>query len=337
MRELIRKLCLLNGPSGRENSVSDFIINEIKDYAEIKKDGMGNLIVFKKGKKRAVNKLMCDAHTDEVGMIITSVTDDGFLRFETLGGIQTSSLLCKKVLIEGKTSGVIGIKPVHLCEKSEKSTLPKAESLYIDIGADSKEEAEKYVSVGDFATFISDFSELGNTTVKAKAIDDRIGCAILITLLKQEAEYDFYATFTVQEELGTRGARTAAFTVEPDFCLCLEATTAADIDSVSAENTVCKLGDGPAVSFMDRATVYDRVLYDCAIESGITCQPKSAVTGGNNSGAIHLSKSGVRTLAVSVPCRYIHSSSCVADLKDAENALKLTKYMINKICSGEIK
>lgn len=337
MRELIKKLCLLNGPSGCENSVSDFIENEIKGFGEVKKDGMGNLIVFKKGKKRAVNKLMCDAHTDEVGMIITSITDDGFLRFETLGGIQVSSLLCQRVLIEGKTAGVIGIKPVHLCKGEEKTTLPKVENLYIDIGADSKEEAEKYVSVGDFATFISDFTELSTDIIKAKAIDDRIGCAILISLLKQEAEYDFYATFTVQEELGLRGAKTAAFTVEPDFCICLEATTAADIDGVSEENTVCKLGNGPAVSFMDRSTLYDKELYSYALSSGITCQPKSAVTGGNNSGAIHLSKSGVRTLAISTPCRYIHSPSCIANLKDAENALLLTKYMINKICSGEIK
>lgn len=337
MRDLTKKLCLLDGPSGCENSVSDFIINEIKDYADVKKDPMGNLIVFKKGKKRAVNKLMCDAHTDEVGMIITSITDDGFLLFEALGGIQTPSLVCKKVMINGKVPGVIGIKPVHLCKGDEKSLLPKTDSLYIDIGANSKEEAQKYVSVGDFATFISDFTELGTDTVKAKAIDDRIGCAILISLLKQEAEYDFYATFTVQEELGLRGAKTAAFTVDPDFCICLEATTAADIDGVDKEKTVCKLGNGPAVSFMDRSTLYDKALYDCAFKSGIPCQPKSAVTGGNNSGAIHLSKSGVRTLAISTPCRYIHSASCIADFNDAENALLLTQYMINKICSGEIK
>lgn len=337
MRELIKKLCLLDGPSGREHSVSEFIENELKGYADVKKDNMGNLIVFKKGKKPSKSKLMCDAHTDEVGMIITAITEDGFLKFSTLGGIETSALLCKRVLISGKVNGVIGIKPVHLCEKSEKTTLPDKDSLYIDIGAENKEAAEKMVTVGDFATFISDYEELDGSKIKAKAIDDRIGCAILISLLKEEAEYDFYATFTVQEELGLRGAKTAAYGVSPDFCICLEATTAADIYGVSNENTVCKLGHGPAVSFMDRATLYDKELYDCAINSGIPCQPKSAVTGGNNSGAIHLSKSGVRTLAISTPCRYIHSSSSIADLKDAENALTLAKYMINKICSGEIK
>ena len=180
-------------------------------------------------------------------------------------------------------------------------------------------------------------TQFENLVIKAKAIDDRIGCAILISILKEEAEYDFYATFTVQEELGVRGARVAAYSVEPQFCICLEATTAADIHGVSNEYTVCKLGKGPAVSFMDRATLYDRELYDVALNSGIPCQPKSAVTGGNNSGAIHLSKGGVRTMAISVPCRYIHSPSGIADLNDAENAKELTKYMINKICSGEIK
>ncbi len=337
MRDLIKKLCLLNGPSGAERPVSDFIQEELKGYAEIKEDGMGNLIVFKKGKKPSVNKLMIDAHTDEVGMIITNITCDGFLKFETVGGIQPSSLINRKVIIENKIYGVIGSKPIHLCKGDEKEKAPDESSLYIDIGADSKEQAEKTVTLGSLATFVSDFALLSDNIFKAKAIDDRIGCAILISLLKKEAEYDYWATFTVQEELGCRGARVAAFNVEPDFCICLEATTAADIDGVPAESTVCSLGKGPAVSFMDRSTLYDRELYNTALNSKIPCQSKSAVTGGNNSGAIHLSQTGVRTLAVSVPCRYIHSPSCVADFSDAENALKLTEYMIEKICSGEIK
>ncbi|MEE0946777.1 MAG: M42 family metallopeptidase [Acutalibacteraceae bacterium] len=337
MRELIKQLCLLDGPSGNENSVSDFIIEQLKDYCEIKKDGMGNLIAFKKGKKRAVNKLMLDAHTDEVGMIITSYTSDGFLKFKTIGGIQPAALLSKKVRINGQTVGIIGTKPVHLCKGTEKETPPSADSLYIDIGATSREEAEKAVPLGSFATYISDFSPLSDNVFKAKAIDDRAGCAILISLLKKEAEFDYYATFTVQEELGCRGARVAAYSVEPDFCICLEATTAADIDGVSEENTVCKLGNGPAVSFMDRSTLYDRELYSLAINSGIPCQSKASVTGGNNSGAIHLSKSGVRTVSVSVPCRYIHSPSCMADLKDIENAILLTEYLTEKICCGEVK
>lgn len=337
MRDLLKKLCLADGVSGAEHSVAEIIKQEIKGYADFHTDKMGNIIAFKKGKKRAENVVMIDAHMDEVGMIITSVTSDGFLKFQTVGGITPSALLCRAVMIEGKIPGVIGCKPIHLSKGEEKETSPKEDSLYIDIGAASKEEALEKVHLGDFATFKSDFTLLGENRIKAKAIDDRAGCAILISLLKSQAEYDFYATFTVQEEVGCRGARTAAFAVEPDFAICLEATTAADIADVEEENRVCSLCGGPAVSFMDRSTLYDRELYNCALNSGITCQSKSAVTGGNNSGAIHLSKTGIRTLAISVPCRYIHSASCICDYRDIENALSLSKYMCNKICSGDIK
>ena len=176
-----------------------------------------------------------------------------------------------------------------------------------------------------------------DTKILAKALDDRIGCAILISLLRNESQYDFYATFTVQEEIGARGAKTAAYSVNPEVSIALEGTTAADISGVSDENTVCKLGDGVAVSFMDRSTVYDRAFYDAAINSGLACQTKRAVTGGNNSGAIHLNREGVRAIALSVPCRYIHSASSVCDKRDIESAYNLAEYMINGICGGTIK
>ncbi len=337
MIETLKKLCLADGTSGNEFRIAEIIKNEIKDAADITTDGMGNIIAFKKGKKSPKFKVMLDAHTDEVGMIITAVTSDGFLKFQTVGGINTEALLCRRVMIENKIPGVIGVKPTHLCSAQEKEALPNAEGLYIDIGAKDKEDALKLVKIGDFAVFISNFIPLSDNLIKAKALDDRIGCAILISLLKQEAEYDFYATFTVQEEVGCRGARTAAFALEPDFAICLEATTAADIAGVPEENKVCFLGKGAAVSFMDRATLYDRKLYDAALSSGIPCQSKNAVAGGNNSGAIHLSKSGIRTIAVSTPCRYIHSASCIADINDIEGAKRLAEYMCNKICAGEIE
>lgn len=337
MRDLLKRLCLADGVSGGENSVSEIIKQEIKDYTQFHTDGMGNIIAFKKGKKRAKNILMIDAHTDEVGMIITSVTSDGFLKFNTVGGINASALLCRNVTIEGKINGVIGAKPIHLCKGEEKETPPKEDSLYIDIGASSKEEALQMVRIGDLATFKSDFTLLGENCIKSKALDDRAGCAILISLLKKEAEYDFYATFTVQEEVGCRGARVAAFGVSPQFALCLEATTAADIANVPEESRVCSLSSGAALSFMDKSTLYDRELYNCALSSGIKCQSKAAVAGGNNSGAIHISKEGIRTLAISVPCRYIHSASCVCNFEDIESAMQMTEYMCNKICSGDIK
>lgn len=337
MYDLLKRLCLADGVSGGENSVSQIIKQEISGYADFHTDGMGNIIAFKKGIERAKKVVMIDAHTDEVGIIITSVTSDGFLKFQTVGGINTSALLFRTVTIEGKTTGVIGAKPIHLCNTDEKEVPPSIESLYIDIGASSKEEALKMVSIGDLATFKSDFTPMGESFIKAKAIDDRIGCAILISLLKKDAQYDFYATFTVQEEVGCRGARAAAFKVNPQFALCLEATTAADIANVPDESKVCSLSSGPAISFMDKSTLYDRELYNCAISSGIKCQSKTAVTGGNNSGAIHLSREGIRTLAISIPCRYIHSASCICDFKDIDSTVKMTEYICNKICSGDIK
>lgn len=337
MINLLKELCLADGVSGNEKSVSQIIIEQIKEYAQVKTDSMGNIIAFKKGKKTPKNKVMIDAHTDEVGVIITGVTQDGFLKFSSVGGINTSALICKKVLIEGKTVGVIGSKPVHLCSNEEKEIAPKEENLYIDIGASSKEEALSVVHLGDQATFISEFVCLGSGNIKAKALDDRVGCAVLISMIKNYDEYDFYATFTVQEEVGCRGAKTATYSVNPDFAICLEATTAADLSGVQEEKMVCKLGDGPAVSFMDKSTVYDRTLYNCALNCNTVCQTKSAVSGGNNSGAVHLSREGVRTIALSVPCRYIHTGSCVCNISDINNLKKLAEELCSKICSGEIK
>lgn len=336
MTDLLRRLSVIDGTSGDECAVRDFIISEIDGFCEYQTDPLGNIIVFKQGKNRSAQKLLVDAHTDEVGLIITDITDGGFLKFRTVGGIDTSVLMFRRVRINGKISGVIGGKPVHLTRGEEAKKLPEKSSLYIDIGAENRTEAESAVRPGDRAVIESEFTVMGDK-IKAKAIDDRIGCAVLITLLKQESDYDFYACFSVQEEVGLRGARTASYGVNPQSAIVLEATTAADIAGVDFKDSVCNLGKGAAVSFMDNATVYDREYYKAALNSGIPCQPKRAVAGGNNSGAVHLSREGVRTLAISVPCRYIHSASSVADTRDFDSALSLARFMINGICGGEIK
>ncbi len=333
MLNLLKSLCQLNGTSGDEKAVRNFIINEIKDFCEYKTDNLGNLICFKKGEKTPKKCLMLDAHMDEVGIIITSVTTDGFLKFQIVGGIDATALMFKRVKI-GDVIGVISSKPVHLLSKDESKKAPKADSLYIDIGATDKENALSLVNLGDTGVILSDFAVLGDC-VKAKALDDRVGCAVLITLLKEKAEFDFYAVFSTQEEIGTRGAKVAAFSVNPDYALVLEGTTAADISGVSDDKSVCNLGCGPAVSFMDRATLYDKTLYNTALQSGIKCQPKRAVAGGNNSGAIHLSREGVKTLAISLPCRYIHTDQSLADISDMENMLGLTKYMVSSILKDD--
>ena len=209
MLELIKELCLLPGISGRENAVRDFIIDQIKNYAEYSIDPLGNLLVFKKGKNPAKNKVMLDAHMDEVGLIVTAITSEGFLRFTKVGGIDSRVILGRTVKVGDKAvNGVIGIKPVHLVDKKAEADIPKADDLYIDIGAKSKEEAMEYVRLGDSVWFDSDFVEFGDGFVKAKALDDRAGCAVLIEMIKSELEYDMWFSFSVQEEIGTRGAHT---------------------------------------------------------------------------------------------------------------------------------
>lgn len=336
MLDILKKLCLIDGISGDEGAVRDFIIKEIKDYCEYKIDNLGNIICFKKGKKTPSRKIMLDAHTDEVGLIISSITEDGYLKFKTVGGIDTAALLLRRVLINGKVNGVIGSKPFHLLDADSRKKLPKKDDLYIDIGAKTRKEAEALVSLGDSAVMTSDFEILGEC-VKSKALDDRIGCAVLIKLLKEYNKYDFYVSFSVQEEVGLRGAKTATFAVKPDFAIALDSTTAADIAGTPAESKVCIQGKGVAVSFMDNATVYDKELYNAAINSGILCQPKAAVAGGNNAGGIHLSGTGVRTLALSAPCRYIHSANSIVRISDIDSMYALSEYMLENIANENIK
>ncbi len=335
MTELLRKLCIIDGTSGDEGAVRDFVISQIKDHCEYRVDNLGNIIAFKKGKNTPQKKVLIDAHLDEVGLIVTHIENDGFLRFKTVGGIDTAALLFRRVLINGKTLGVIGGKPVHLCESDERKKLPSADSLYIDLGVSSKEEAEKLVSVGDCAIMSSDFTAIGNK-ILAKALDDRVGCAVIIDLLTQDAEYDFYATFSVQEEVGLRGAKVAAYTVEPEAAIVIDGTTAADVADVSPVKQVCRQGAGAVVSFMDGATSYDREYYNAALNSVIPVQSKCAVAGGNNAGAIHLSRGGVRTMALSVPCRYIHTSGSTCDMRDVVAVRDLAKHMINQIAGGAL-
>ena len=336
MLDLLKKLCLIDGISGDEHAVRDFIINEIKDFCEYNVDNLGNIICFKKGENTPDRKIMLDAHLDEVGLIISNITENGYLKFQTVGGIDTAALMLRRVLINGKINGVIGGKPFHLLDADSRKKLPKTDDLYIDIGAKTRKEAEKLVCLGDSAVMVSDFEILGDY-VKSKALDDRIGCLVLLKLLKEYTKYDFYATFTVQEEVGLRGAKTAAFSVKPDFAIALDSTTAADISGTPEDQKVCVQGKGVAVSFMDKATIYDKALYTAAINSGILCQPKTAVAGGNNAGSIHLSGEGVRTLALSAPCRYIHSANSIVNISDIKSMIELCEYMLANIANGNIK
>ena len=331
---MLKELCLLNGASGNENAVRDYVISQIKSFCEYSVDPLGSVIAFKKGKKTTDKRVMLCAHLDEVGFIINYITDDGYLKFSTVGGIEPSAVIGRRISVNG-IKGVIGSKAVHLLKDNEKKEMPSVSDLFIDIGAKSREEALKYASLGDYAYFDSDYCEFGNGFLKAKALDDRIGCMLLIELIKSDLEYDAYFCFNVQEEVGLRGSSCTAYSVKPDTALILEATTAADLDGVTGQDKCCVLGNGPVVSFMDGRTIYDKNLYDAAFktagENNIKIQTKTKIAGGNDAGAIQSAAGGSRVIAVSLPCRYIHSASSVVKISDIEETRKFLKVFINKL------
>lgn len=339
MFELLKKLCQTPGVSGDEGRVREIILNEINGHAEITVDRLGNILAFKKGAKRPAVRLMLSAHMDEVGLIVTMVNDTGLLKFDTVGGIDPRVLLGRRVLLsKSGLPGVIATKAMHLQSAEELKTVPGVNDLSLDIGAASKEEALDNAEPGDTAVFDSDYVEFGDGMIKARALDDRAGCALLVSLIRSELPYDCYFAFTVQEEVGIRGARTAAFSIRPEAALVFESTTAADIPHVGEGKKACFVGKGPVLSFMDNRTLYDRGLFALAkrlsAENNIASQVKQTVAGGNDAGSIHLANGGVRTLAVSLPCRYLHSPVCVIRRSDAEDALRLAGCLAEAIAAG---
>ena len=333
---MLKELCLINGTSGDEKAVREFVINEIKDYCEYKVDALGSIIAFKKGKEEPAKSVCFNAHMDEVGFIITDVTDEGYLRFSEVGGIDSRVCLDRVVSIgDNCVKGVIGDKAAHLLEKDERKKAPSFDKLLIDIGAKNKEEALSAVCLGDFAYFVSDYYEFGNGYIKSKALDDRIGCMLMIEMIKSDLKYDTTFCFNTQEEVGLRGAKCTSYAVQSDISVILEATTAADFDGVSGSDRVCVLGKGAVVSFMDRRTIYDKELYNLAMSLGeeynIPVQTKTAVAGGNDAGAIQRSGAGSRVLAISLPCRYIHSAASVVKKSDIDATRELINKLLTKL------
>ncbi|GHU57770.1 aminopeptidase [Clostridia bacterium] len=359
MEQELQQLCALNGAAGAEDEVRAYIKRAIAEIPHkpgeitVTTDTRGNLLVTKKGKAAPATRLMLTAHMDEVAFIVTNIRDDGFIRFGTLGGINPSAIIGRGVYFPGKGggsagvntgngsgsnstggfSGVIGCKPVHLLSSKEKETQPKTDDLYADIGAGTKAEAETLVSPGDVFYYKSEFFGFGDGFVRGKAIDDRAGVAILLGILREELAYDTLFAFTTGEEVGTRGASAAVWNLRPDVCIVIEATTACDTPDNSGDS-ICKCGGGAVVSYMDKGTVYDKALYaaafDTARELVLPVQTKTRVAGGNDAAAIHTAFGGVRTLAVSVPCRYLHTPSCVIKTEDMENTAKLVRGLMPK-------
>ncbi len=335
MLDTVKTLCYLSGVSGSEEEVREYLLERALPYGdEIRTDAMGNLLVFKRGTQPGGKTLMLCAHMDEVGLIVTYIEPSGFLRFDCVGGIDRRVLLGKKIYIgRDRVAGVIGTKAYHLSSAEERKKVPAVGELYIDIGAVSGEMAARLVEPGDTAVFDDAVAELGSDYLKAKAIDDRAGCAVLLKILEQDLPCDCWFAFTCQEEVGTRGAAVAANQLQPDLALVIEGTTAADLPGVSGGNRICALGDGVVIPFMDRGTAYDRELWGLlrrlAEENGIPWQTKRKIAGGTDASAIQRSGAGVRVAALACPVRNIHTPASIAHKGDLLNLLKLTELFVH--------
>lgn len=326
---MLKDLCLINGTSGDEGRVRDYIISKLGKNIQYSVDALGSVIV-KSDKTPAIS---INAHMDEVGFIITGITDEGYLRFSPVGGIDPRVCLDRVITTEKGVKGVIGDKAFHLLSSDERGKCPDFKQLLIDIGVSSKIEAEELVSLGDFAYFDSDYIEFGDGFIKAKALDDRIGCMLMLEMINEGIDASY--CFNVQEEVGLRGAGCTAETVHADIAIVLEATTAADLDGVSGADRVCVLGDGPVVSYMDGRTIYDKELYKLAMQAAkdnnIPVQTKTRIAGGNDAGAIQTASGGTRVIAISLPCRYIHSGASVVKKCDIENTRKLIRELLKTL------
>ncbi len=338
---MLKELTSLLGVSSYEDDVLDFIAAQVTPYCDdAHRDTMGNLICFKKGRKSG-KILMLAAHTDEVGFLVSGITDEGYLKFSSIG-IDSRILLGLRVFVgKNRIPGVIGIKAVHMTTADERKKAVEEKDMYIDIGASSNEDAEKLTEKGDFIAFDSDFVEFGDNKIKAKALDDRAGCVALIKLIKEaDFEFDTWCAFTVQEEVGLRGGKVAAKKLLPDVFIALECTTCSDIPDMERGMNVTEMGSGVALSYMDGGFMASRKLVsrlmDIAKEKEIPCQLKSFASGGNEVKAAQTAGTGALAVALSVPCRYLHSPVSVIDKSDYESMYRLAKEICENFSSLEV-
>jgi len=333
----LSELTALRGVSGDEGTVRNYLKEKLMPLCDkIEVDKMGNLLAFKKGKTNCEKTLMLAAHMDEVGLICSRITDEGFIKFKTVGGIDPRVLISKRVLVGEKAlPGVIGRRAIHLLSADERKQMPKVKDLYVDIGVKNKKEAEKKVRIGDYISFDSDYRLFGEGLVKAKALDDRAGCAALLAAAEETCDWNLCLAFTVQEEVGLRGAKVCGKVVKPDLALVVEGTTCSDLPGTEEHKMSTRLGGGAALSFIDGATCYNRPLmefiFDLAKSKNIPVQLKQTATGGNDAGALHVAAGGIPTAVISVPARYIHSPSSVISLADLQAVTSLVKCVIQEV------
>ncbi len=327
MRDLVKEITAVFGPAGDEAVIREYITNKVKDYADdIKTDAMGNLIVYKKGGS-SEKKLMFAAHMDSIGLMVTYIEDNGCLRFTKLGGVYAPVLANQKIVFKNGTMGIVTYEG-----KDCTSTGPM-EKFYIDIGALTKEEAQKLVKVGDTCVYMAAQADLANNMISTMYLDNRLSCAVLIEALKSAVsfKYDTYCVFTTQEEVGLRGAKTAAFGIMPDIGIAIDGTLTGDaINPVrQMEVSLCK---GPAIKIKDSSVICSpavkNMLVEEAEEIGIPYQLEILEAGGTDTAAMQMTGAGIPAGCVSIPMRYVHTMSETASLDDTMNAVKLIAKVI---------
>lgn len=334
--DLLTRLCNAVSVSGDEQEVRAIVLEELRDFADVTKvDAMGNVLVRREGAGEDRVRVMIAAHMDEVGFMIVKDEDDGVFEFRVIGGVDPRQLVGKPVIIgRDHVPGVIGAKAIHLTTPEERKQVLKVDQLRIDVGpgGDSK------VKVGDRATFATKLAVLG-PSIRSKALDDRLGVFNLIQLLKHAPEnVDLLAAFTVQEELGLRGAKTAAYAFDPEIGIAMDSTPANDLphyDGLPNTSHNTKLGNGPAIYIMDRGTIGDQRLIKWLVDSAeagkIPWQFRQPGMGGTDAGEIHKTRAGVPSVSVSVPQRYLHSAAGLIRIEDELNTLKLIHTALTRL------
>lgn len=332
MRELIRKLVESYGPSGAEEQIRDVIQAEVEPLVDdVRVDAMGSLIAHVKGNGEG-QRLLLDAHMDEIGVMVTYIDEDGFARFTRIGGVSPLTCIGSRVAFEDGKIGVVGIEQ----KRDNADKVPKLEQLYIDVGATSRDDCP--VQVGDPAVFVRPFTAQG-TRLVSKAMDDRIGCAVLIEMLRRldgsdelTTGNDLYVVFAVQEEVGLRGAHTSAYGIDPDMAIAVDVTGTGD--TPESKPMAVKLGQGPAIKVQDRGMIAHprvrRLLERRAEDVGIPYQLEVLERGTTDAAAMQLARAGVPAGCLSIPCRYIHSPSEMVDEVDVENAVRLLLEVLQK-------
>ena len=334
---LLATICETPGAPGHEDLVRDLVIKEITPHVDhVEVDAMGNVTAIKKG--RSSKKVMIAAHMDEIGFIVTHVDDNGFCRIHTLGGFDPKTLTAQRVIVHGKKDvvGVMGSKPIHIMSPEERNKAPKISDYFIDLGM-SADEVRELIPIGSTVTRERGLIEMGDC-VNCKSIDNRVSVFILIEALKQlkDPAYDVYGVFTVQEEVGIRGAMVAAHAIQPDFGLGLDTTIAFDTPGAQAHEKVTSLGKGTAIKIMDASAICDprmvKFLKKVADENEIAWQPEILTAGGTDtSGIQRMTEGGVISGAISIPTRHIHSVIEMAHKQDIQGSIDLLKVALERM------